>query len=58
MQPPTHDITDLNGRKFLSEMPTAYLADLGIALLIEKSDTTTTHRIGTDGFIAPEVELG
>ena len=39
-------------------MPTAYLADMGIALLIQNSEKTTNHRIGTDGFIAPEVELG
>lgn len=43
--------------KFVS-MPKASLADLGIALLLRGKETTTNHRIGTDGFIAPEVERG
>ena len=42
----------------MEQMPTAYLADLGIAVILRDAHVTSEHRIGTDGFIAPEVELG
>ena len=56
--PPNWKENETDRYQFLQRMPRAILADLGIALLMHSENGSSKHRIGTDGFIAPEVELG